>query len=340
MKNFAYASPRSESEVLAVLAAARANSAPGETELLAGGTDLVHLLHHMVATPDLVVNLLDVPSLKDVELLDEGVVSIGATVTLDVLLAHPYLNPYPAIGQAIEGIASMQLQCQGTIGGEILQRPQCWFFRDGRGLLAGGGKLAAEGDNRYHAILGNQGAAKFVSASRIAPALIALNATARLIGPSDMNKSDAEEAYVPVAELFRTPRHEGERENTLRPGQLLTHLLLPPADGVASATYEVRHGAGPDYPLAAAAAALRIEAGVVQEASIVMGHVAPTPWISHEAASLIRGFAVSEQLADAAGAAAVAHATPLSNNEYKVQLAKTAVKRAILRAAGLETGGL
>ena len=330
MKNFSYASPRTEAEVLSVLSAA-----PGETELLAGGTDLLHLLHHMIATPDLVVNLLDVPSLKDVELLDDGVVSIGATVTLDVLLAHPYLNPYPAIGQAIEGIASMQLQCQGTLGGEVLQRPQCWFFRDGRGLLASGGKLAAEGDNRFHAILGNQGPAKFVSASRIAPALIALNATARVIGPSD-----DQEAFIPVADLFRTPRHEGERENTLLPGQLLTHILLPPADGVASATYEVRHGAGPDFPLAAAAAALRIEGGIVQEANIVLGHVAPTPWISREAADLIRGFKITPELADAAGAAAVAGATPLSNNEYKVQLAKTAVKRAILRAAGLETGGL
>jgi xanthine dehydrogenase YagS FAD-binding subunit len=330
MKNFSYASPRSESEMLAVLAAA-----PGNTELLAGGTDLVPLLSQMVLTPDLVVNLLDVPTLRDVELLDNGVVSIGATVTLDVLLAHPYLNPYPAIGQAIEGIASMQLQCQGTIGGEVLQRPGCWFFRDGRGLLASGGKLAADGDNRYHAILGNHGPAKFVSASRIAPALIALGATARVIGPAV-----EEETYVPVVDLFRTPRHEGERENTLRPGQVLTHLLLPPADGINSATYEVRHGSGPDAPLAAAAAALRISGGVVEEASIVMGHVAPTPWISQEAADLVRGFAVSEPLADAAGAAAVAQATPLSGNEYKVQLAKTAVKRAILRAAGLETGGL
>jgi xanthine dehydrogenase YagS FAD-binding subunit len=330
MKNFTYASPRTETEVLSVLSAT-----PGETEILAGGTDLVHLLHHMVLTPERVVNLLDVPTLKDVELLDGGVVSIGATVTLDVLLAHPYLNPYPAIGQAIEGIASMQLQCQGTLGGELLQRPQCWFFRDGRGLLAAGGKLAAEGDNRFHAVLGNQGAAKFVSASRIAPALIALGATARVIGPAE-----ADEQFVPVADLFRTPRHEGERENTLLPGQLLTHILLPAADGIASATYEVRHGAGPDYPLAAAAAALRIEGGVVREANIVMGHVAPTPWISGEAAATLRGWAVNEELAEAAGAAAVAGATPLSNNAYKVQLAKTAVKRAILRAAGLETGGL
>ena len=228
----------------------------------------------------------------------------------------------------------MQLQCQGTLGGEILQRPQCWFFRDNRGLLAAGGKLAEQGDNRYHAIFGNQGAAKFVSASRLAPALIALGATARVIGPEA-----ADEQFVPVEKLFRVPRHEGERENTLAPGQLVTHILLPPADGIANATYEVRHGEGPDYPLAAAAAALRIEGGIVREAKIVLGHVAPTPWISDEAAAALVGRPVNAETAEAAGAAAVASATPLSNNEYKVQLAKVAVKRAILRAAGLETGG-
>jgi xanthine dehydrogenase YagS FAD-binding subunit len=329
MKNFEYASPTTEAEVLMHLAAW-----PGETELIAGGTDLVPLLSKMVITPKRVVNLLDVPSLRDIEELDGGVVSVGATVTLDTLLVHPYLNPYPALRHAIDGIASMQIQCQGTLGGEILQRPQCWFFRDGRGLLAAGGKLAEQGDNRNHAILGNLGAAKFVSASRLAPALIALGATARVIGPEE-----TDEKFVPVEELFRTPRHEGERENTLAPGQLLTHVLLPPAGGVANATYEVRHGAGPDFPLASAAAALRISGGIVQDARVVLGQVAPTPWISGEAIALLRGRAVSAELAEEAGAAAVAAATPLSGNEHKVQLAKTAVKRAILLAAGLETGG-
>ena len=329
MKNFSYAAPRTEAEVLTCL-----SPTPGETELIAGGTDLVGLLQKMVITPERVVNLLDVPSLNSVEELDGGVVAIGATVTLDVLLAHPYLNPYPSIRQAIDGINSMQLQCQGTLGGEILQRPQCWFFRDGRGLTAAGGKLAAEGDNRYHAILGNQGAAKFVSASRIAPALIALGATARVIGPEE-----ADEKFIPVEQLFRTPRHEGERENTLAANQLLTHILLPNVDGVENATYEVRHGEGPDYPLAAAAVALRMDGGVVREAKVVLGHVAPTPWVSTPAADTLRGWMIDANLAEAAGAAAVAEATPLSNNAYKVQLAKVAVKRAILRAAGHETGG-
>jgi xanthine dehydrogenase YagS FAD-binding subunit len=329
MKNFEYASPTTEAEVLEHL-----RDWPGETELIAGGTDLVGLMQKMIVTPKRVVNLLDVPNFRDVEELDGGVVSVGATVTLDVVQVHPYLNPYPALRHAIDGIASMQIQCQGTLGGEILQRPQCWFFRDNRGLLAGGGKVAEQGDNRFHAIFGNQGPAKFVSASRLAPALIALGATARVIGPET-----SDEQIVPVEKLFRVPRHEGERENMLSPQQLVTHILLPLADGIANATYEVRYGEGPEYPLAAAAAALRIDGGIVREAKIVMGHVAPTPWISSEAAAVIVGRAVTAETAEVAGEAAVASATPLSNNEYKVQLAKVAVKRAILRAAGLETGG-
>jgi len=328
MKNFEYASPTTEAEVLEHL-----RDWPAETELIAGGTDLVGL-QKMIITPKRVVNLLDVPSFRDVEELDGGVVSIGATVTLDIMQVHPYLNPYPALRHAIDGIASMQIQCQGTLGGELLQRPQCWFFRDSRGLLAAGGKLAEQGDNRYHAIFGNEGPAKFVSASRLAPALIALGATARVIGPEA-----TDEQIVPVESLFRLPRHEGERENTLGPRQLITHILLPPSDGIASATYEVRHGEGPDYPLTAAAAALRIDGGIVRDAKVVLGHVAPTPWISNEAAAAIIGRPVNADTAEAAGEAAVASATPLSNNEYKVQLAKVAVKRAILRASGQETGG-
>ncbi|WP_425619280.1 xanthine dehydrogenase family protein subunit M [Anatilimnocola sp. NA78] len=329
MKNFEYASPRSEAEVLSLL-----SSQPGHTEILAGGTDLIGLMQANVVRPERVVNILEVPSLKAIEQLDNGVLAVGSVVTLDVLLDHPYLTPYPAIRQAIEGIASMQLQCQGTLGGEVLQRPQCWFFRQGRGLLAGGGKLAAEGDNRFHAIFGNQGAAKFVSNSRLAPALVALNAQVRVIGPGE-----ADEKLISAEQLYRAPRHEAERETVLQPNQFVTHLLIPASTGF-NATYEVRHGAGPDYPLASAAASLQIEGGIVQDARIVLGHVAPTPWISLEAAAELIGKPVNEETAAAAGNAAVVAASPLSNNGYKVQLAQVAVKRAILRAAGLETGGL
>lgn len=326
MKAFEYAAPRTEADVVKLL-----SSEPGHTEILAGGTDLVGLMKKMIVTPQRVVNIMEVPSLKTIEELPAGGIAIGAAVTLDDLLVHPYLDIYPAIKQAIRGINSMQLQAQGTLGGEICQRPRCWFYRHGHGLLAAD---VEQGENRYHAIFGNAGPAKFVHSSRIAPALIALDASLRVLGPGD------DEQIVPVAEFFRVPRQENQREHLLAPNQLVTHILLPPIAGRTCATYEVRDGAGPDYPLAAAAAALRLDAfGVIHAAKVVMGQVAPTPWESPEAARMLVGRPISYELAEQAGRAAVSQARPLSENEYKVQLAKVAVKRAVLLAAGLETGG-
>lgn len=327
MKNFEYAAPRTEAEVLQLL-----SPEPGKVELLAGGTDLVGLLKAMIVTPERVVNIMEIPSLKEITELPDGSVSVGATVTLDQILAHPYLDQYPAIKQAIRGINSRQLQCQGTVGGEVCQRPQCWYYRSGRGLLAAD---APRGADRFHAILGNSGPAKFVHASRVAPALIALDARFRILGPA----SD-QELFLNAEDFFRTPQREGQREHTLQPTQLLTHILLPPIDGRTCATYEVRHGEGPEYPLAAASAALQLDLlGTVRAAKIVLGQVAPTPWLSVEAARALAGQRVSPALAEMAGQAAVASATPLSENAYKIQLARVAVKRAVLLAAGLETGG-
>jgi xanthine dehydrogenase YagS FAD-binding subunit len=327
MKAFEYAAPQTEQDVLALLSAE-----PDQVEILAGGTDLVGLMKKMIVTPDRVVNIMEVPTLKSVDELPDGGLSIGAAVTLDVLLDHPYLDVYPSIKQAIRGISSMQLQCQGTLGGEICQRPQCWFYRNGLGLV---GADVEGGANRYHAILGNQGLAKFVNSSRIAPALISLDARLRIIGPDE-----GAEQFIAVEDFFRVPKREGDRLSALAPGQFVTHVILPPIAGRTCAAYEVRHGEGPDYPLAAASVALRMDAlGTVREAKITLGHVAPTPWVAHEAARMLIGHRVDVARAEAAGEAAVALATPMSENEYKVQLAKTAVKRAILLAAGLETGG-
>lgn len=326
MKNFAYASPRTEAEVVALL-----SPEPGRTEVLAGGTDLVGLMRKMIVTPDLVVNILEVPSLKGIESTVDGGVRIGAATTLDDVLDSPHLAPYAAVTQAIRGISSPQLQCQGTLGGELCQRPQCWFFRNGRGLMDA--DAVVDGDNRFHAIFGNSGPAKFVSSSRLGPALIALGAQVRVVGPGE------EEQLLPVETFFRTPRHADQRETVLAPNQLLTHVILPPSDGVQSATYEARQGVGPEYPLAAAAAAVRVSLGAIREARIVLGQVAPQPWVADEAAQAIVGRPLDEATAAFAGEVAVSRATPLRDNEYKVQLARVAVKRALLLAAGLETGG-
>ncbi len=329
MKNFEYAQPHTEAEALGLL-----SSAPGQTALLAGGTDLVGLMKRMVETPDRVVNIAEIDSLRQLEHDGLNNLWIGAAVHLDEFLDDSLTDPYPAVKQVIQGISSIQLQAQGTIGGELLRRPVCWYFRDGHGLLAQRGRMVVEGDNRFHAILGNRGAAKFVNASRLAPALISLGARVRIAGPGPQD-----EQLVDLETLYSTPRKDNDRETALLPNQLLTHVILPPDQGHLSAAYEVRHGEGPDQPLAAASATLQVVRGTVRQAKVVLGQVAPIPWISREAARVLVGQQLSEETAKIASIEALAGAMPLSKNEYKIQLAETAVKRAILRAAGIDTGG-
>jgi xanthine dehydrogenase YagS FAD-binding subunit len=328
MKAFEYAAPRSEEEALELLSPTR-----GTTEVLAGGTDLVGLMKKMIVTPDRVVSLGRIASLKTIEADSQGF-RIGAMVTLDDLLDHPATRNYPALEQAIRAFGSMQMKAQGTLGGELCQRPRCWYFRSGGGLLADRGRAVAEGENRYHAIFNNAGPAKFVCPSRLAPALVALGASVRVIGPEP-----GDETVMPLALLFRVPKDDRQREHELLANQIVSEIVLPPPDGRASASYEVHHGAVQDCPLVAAAASVAMRGGVVEDARIVLGQVAPTPWLSKEATLAITGLPINHQTAEAAGQAAVSVATPLSHNQYKVQLAKVAVKRALLSAAGLETGG-
>ena len=330
MKAFEYANPATEAQALELLGAKW-----GETEVLAGGTDLISLMKEFVVTPRRLVNVKNIPSMKTVR-RDADELVLGATTTIDELLASDALAGYDGARQAAEGVPSMQARSLATVGGDLCQRPRCWYFRSGYGLLAlrNGRSLVADGDNRYHAILGNSGPAMFVSPSVLAPALIALGAEARIIGPGP-----EDEQMVPLEYFYVTPKQEGRRETVLLPNQILTHVVVPSAEGVSSATYQVRQLAG-DWPSVSAAAALRIERGVVTDAQIVLGQVAPTPWVSTDAARAIVGQRVTETTAQAAGEAAVAQAVPLSRNGYRVRMAQASVKRAVLRAVGLLEGGL
>ena len=327
MKAFEYAAPTTEAEVLELL-----SPDWGKTEILAGGTDLVGLMKAMIITPDRVVNIKEVDTLRGIRRTSQGV-EIGAVTNLDDIHASQHLEPFPAVRQVIDGLGSMQIAAQGTIGGDLCKRPNCWYFRNGFGLLAKRGALVADGDNRYHAIFNNAGPAKFVNGSRLAPALIALGAFVRVIGPDPDQQTE-----IPLAEFYRTPRDENQRENVLLPSQLVADVVIPEL-GLSNAAYEVKQGCGPEVPMASAAAALRMEGGRVTDARVVLGQVAPTPWVSADARSALLGQPVDETTAEAAAEAAVRSATPLSQNAYKVQLARVAVKRAILRAAGHQTGG-
>ena len=323
MKSFEYARPETEAEAIQFL-----GEHAGATAVLAGGTDLTSLMRAELLTPTRVVDLKRIPSLREVTRI-EGGVQIGALVTLTELAEHPLLSGYRSLFDVVDGVRAIQVQGSGTLGGDLCHLPNCWYFRSGYGLLAleNGESLPETGDNRYHAILGNSGPAKFVNASRFAPALIAWGAKVRVIGPAP---DQAE--WLPLEYFHITPKTNGQGNTVLKPGQLISHVWLPDVADMASATYEVLQMEGLDWPLAAASVTVRVEGGTVRQASIVMGHVAPVPWIAHEAARLLLGRPLNEETAGMAADAAIAHATPLSMNEYKVQLARTAVKRALLKA--------
>lgn len=323
MRPFEYASPRTEQEAVELL-----NDQGADTAVLAGGTDLLNLMKLDLLAPQRVVDIKNIDSMHAIAADGEGI-QVGALVTLEEMKESPLLADYRSLIDVVDGVKSIQIQSMGTLGGDLCHLPNCWYFRNGYGLLGieNGESLVAEGDNRYHAIFGNQGPAKFVSATRFAPAMIAWGAKVRIVGPKPEQVT-----VVPLEYFYITPKTPKQGVTVLSRGQMITHLLLPPARNLRSATYEVLELEGLDWPLATASARLELDGGFVRSGRIVLGHVAPTPWISEAAVRAIQGRRISEETAELAGDAAVAKATPLKDNRYKVRLAKTAVKRAVLKA--------
>jgi len=324
MQPFEYASPKTLKEALALLGASWNDAA-----VLAGGTDLISLMKEEVMSPRRVVNIKDIAELKGISKTAAGI-RIGALATVDEVLTNPLIRAsFPALTEAARGVSSPQIRNMGTFGGDLCQRPRCWYFRAGFGLIARheGKDLVAEGDNRYHAIFGN-GPARFVSASSFGPALVALGARIKLASASGTREVDAEKFFV-------SPSSNDQREVDLKPNEILTEVIIP-VTGARNATYEVRQKEALDWPLATASVALTMKGATVASARVVLGHVAPTPWVSAEAARAIEGKSVTEESAGEAAKAAVAAARPLSMNAYKVQIAAAAVKRALLAAAGVK----
>ncbi len=324
MQPFEYASPKTLKEALGLLGAGW-----DDAVVLAGGTDLISLMKDAVVTPKRVVNIKEIAELKGVTKTAAGL-KIGALVTVDELMTNALVRAAaPALVEAAKGVSSAQIRNLGTVGGDLCQRPRCWFFRAGFGLIAkhDGKDLAMEGDNRYHAIFGD-GPARFVSASSFGPALMALGAKVEIA-------SAAGKREVEAAKFFVAPASSEQREVDLKPNEIVTAVVLPNAV-TKNATYEVRQKEALDWPLATASVALTMKGAAVGSARIVLGHVAPAPYVAEQAAAMLAGKTITAETAEAAGKAAVEAARPLSMNAYKVQIAATAVKRALLAAAGVK----
>ena len=324
MRSFEYVSPTTKAQAVSLLAGNW-----GQTEVFAGGTDLLALMKDDVLAPKRLVNIKQIKDLQGVTYNAQGL-RVGALTNLGELADDANVKKnYPALAEALIEAASPQIRNMATLGGNLCQRPRCWYFRNGFGLLPKdetGKELIIEGDNRYHAILANDGPAKFLSPSTIAPVLIAYGAKIRLEGPRGKRELPLEKFYV-------IPKTETEREHDLQPNEIVTEVVVPPATDAKAAHYEIRQKEAFDWPLAVAAVALRMNGSNVQSARVVMGYVAPVPWISMEAEQALSSQNISEDTAQRAAAAALRNAKALSHNSYKVQLARVAVKRALLKAA-------
>jgi len=326
MDSFEYAKPSSVKEALGLL-----DSNWNQASVFAGGTDLLSLLKDDIENTKRLVNIKGIAGLSRIQESPAGV-HVGAGVRMDELISSRIIREqFTAIIDAAEGIRSPQLHNMITVGGWLCQRPRCWYYRNGFGLLGldkNGQSLVAQGDNRYHAIFGNSGPAKFISPSSLGPALMVFGGKIHIEGPKGVRD-------LAVDEFFVIPQKQGEREHALAPNEIVTGITIPAASrGMRSAMYEVRQKEGMDWPLTTAAVALRMRGNTVESARIVLGHVAPKPWPAEDAGKWLAGKTINEENAAKAGDAAVQGATPLSRNGYKVQLARVCVKRALLAAVG------
>ena len=323
MQAFEYANPTTLQEALGLL-----GSSWDQAAVLAGGTDIISSMKDYIAAPKRVVNIKGLKELGGISRSGGGV-RIGATVTLDELADNQIIrSELPSLAQAARGINSPQLRNMGTVGGDLCQRPRCWYFRNGYGLLAkdkSGNSLVPNGQNEFHAIFGG-GPAYFVSPSSFGPALVALGAKFKLVSASGSREVEA-------GKFFVVPQNDSSREIALLPNEILTEINIPSARGVRNSSYEVRYREAVDWPVATASVALRMKGSTIGSARVVLGHVAPTPWVAAQAEQMLAGKSITEDVAEQAGKAAGAGATPLSQNGYKVQLVQTAVKRALMQAA-------
>lgn len=301
----------------------------GETMVIAGGTDLLGELKEYIETPAKVVNLKTIPGLDEIK-ADATGLTIGALATLGEIAAHSTIRKhYTALAEAAASVASPQIRNVGTLGGNLCQRPRCWYYRNPEIIcLKKGGDMcyAVDGLSKYHAIFGG-GPVYIVHPSDTAPALIALGAAVKIIGPEG-------ERTMPLEEFFILPDINPQRENILEPNEVVAEIHVPkPAAHTKSFYLKVRERGSFDFALVSVAAAFEMDAATCLSASLVLGGVAPIPWRSAAAEAALNGVRITEAVAKRAGGEAVKNAEPLNDNGYKVTLTQNLVSRAIMKAS-------
>ncbi len=324
MKSFENVDVKSVKEAVGLLQ--KFHNEKKSAQIVSGGTELLQLMKDRVATPQYLINLKTIPGLSYIKEERNGF-RLGALTTLTEIEENKSVQEKLLfLSQAAGEAASPQLRNAGTIGGNICQRPFCWYFRSANfTCLRKGGDIcyAVAGDSRYHAILGG-GPSYIVHPSDLAPALIALGARIKIAGP-------AGEKTIPLEKFFVLPQVDYKRENILQPGEIATEIQVPlPKQGSKGFFHKVRERQAWDHAIVSVSTVVESSGGVVRDARVVLGGVAPIPWRAAKAEEFLRGKRIDQAAAEKAGEIALEGAKPMKDNVYKVGLAKSLIQRALL----------
>lgn len=332
MKAFEWTSPSTIDEAVKLLSTSGGDidEAPRP---IAGGQDLLTTMKDYTSRPTRLVNLKTIKGMNRLSLDSKGL-TIGALITLTELEEHQgVIRNIPGLAEAAHSIATPQIRNLGTVGGNLCQRPRCWYFRleEVICMKKGGTECyAATGENKYNAIFGG-GPSYIVHPSDLAPMFVALDARLTVVGPTGKRT-------IPIDKFFTLPSDGNiRRENVLKNDEIITEIFVPSSRFAARSTYlKFKERESLDFALASVAAAVELSGKTVKDARIVLGGVAPIPWRVPEAEKYLVGKTLTKEVLTEAGKIALANAQPLAKNAFKVPLTKTLVRRALAKAGGVE----
>jgi xanthine dehydrogenase YagS FAD-binding subunit len=324
MKAFVNANPKDLKEAVALLG--QAHQQGRSASIVGGGSDLLGMVKEHLVSPDVLVSLKGIKGLDQVT-TDSSGVKIGGLITLDALSQQPLIRKhYAVLAEAAGSVGTPQIRNAGTLAGNVAQRPWCWYLRNGFPCFKNGGNtcFSVTGENQFHAIFGG-GPSYIVHPSDTAPALLALDAKFRIVGPSG-------ERVIPAAEFFALPKVDPKRENVLANDEVLAAIHLPPPHSNAHSTYhKVLDREAWTHAVVSSAVVLEMDGQkICRNARIVLGGVAPIPWRLPKVEAMLVGQRITPELAARAGEASVEGAQPLAKNKYKVPLTKATVSRTLL----------
>lgn len=305
------------------------------TAVYAGGTDLLGCLRERIIDARTLVSISGLGNLKGIGKTEDGGLLVGALTTIAEISENDTIGKmYPALARGAAEVASPQLRNQGTIGGNLCQKPRCWYYRGEFDCLRKGGEkcFAMGGENQFHAIFGHDHICAITHPSDTAPALIAFDAVAHVSGPAGRRKIAVEDLHVP-------PKDDVMKETVLDRGEIVTHIAIPAPTGRVYSSYrKIRARRAWDFALAGVALVLAAEGGRISQAAVVFSGAAPVPWRSRPAeAELINAPLTPATIAKAAKAA-VADAEPLSQNGYKTAMFQGMLEEELSRAGAAIAG--